>query len=118
MFSGLEPEAPRSIQGVGIALNADMRKAWERADCFCAFGGSRLLHIKLKLQGRLVNVISVYAPTFKAEEIEKDQFYRDLEAMVASASSGEPVFAMGDFNAQVGRRREEGETAQCSDSDE
>ena len=107
LLSGVEPSAPRSVQGVGIALNRHVRQAWEAADCYCSYGGSRLLHIKLKLSGRLVNVISVYAPTFKAEEVEKDRlFYADLEEMVNSAGSGEPVFVMGDFNARVGRHSE------------
>ena len=106
LFSGVEQSAPRSVQGVGIALNRHMRQAWESADCYCSYGGSRLLHIKLKLSGRLVNVISVYAPTFKAEDVEKDRFYADLEEIVNSAGSGEPVFVMGDFNARVGRNSE------------
>ena len=59
LFSGVEQSAPRSVQRVRIALNRNMRQAWESADCFCSLGGSRLLHIKLKLMGRLVNVISV-----------------------------------------------------------
>ena len=43
--------------------------------------------------------------------------YRDLEAMVGSASSGEPVVVMGDFHARVGRRRGDGEAGLCSASD-
>ena len=39
LFSGVEPESVRSIQGVGVVLNPEMRRAWENADSFCEYGG-------------------------------------------------------------------------------
>ena len=62
VFSGLPADAPKAMQGVAVVMNEAMQVAWRRAGSYCINYGGRLLHIKLELQRRVVNVISVYAP--------------------------------------------------------
>lgn len=71
-----------------------MRKAWEHADR-CEAQGSRLLRIKLKLNKRVLNVISVYATTFKMEVAQKDRFYDQLNPMLGHIGSQAEVHFQG-----------------------
>ena len=93
----------RGEQGVGIVLNPTMQKAWRHTGEFCEFAGSRLLRIKLRINNRLINVISVYAPTYNSEAMVKDAFYDGLNKMLGTIGSQEEVFILGDFNARVSR---------------
>lgn len=109
IFSGLLETAPQAQQGVGIVLNERMQQAWAKAGNFVETAGSRLLRIKLVIHKRVVNVISVYAPTYTNEALHKDAFYDSLNSMLGRVKSSEEVFVLGDFNARV-RRRESGDT--------
>ena len=102
VFSGLPETAPKAMQGVAACMNAEMQRAWRAAGQFCRYEGGRLLHVKLLLHGRVVNVVAVYAPTFNTEAAEKDAFYDKLREILDTVRSGEEVFVMGDFNARVG----------------
>ena len=103
IYSGLPEGAPKAEQGVGIVLNNDMQLAWARADKFCEPAGSRLLRINLILNKRVINVISVYAPTYNTEAARKDEFYDQLNQTLSRIGSHEEVFIFGDFNARVSR---------------
>ena len=103
VYSGVPLTAAKAEQGVGIVLDKEMCKAWRAAGEFCDFQGSRLMRIQLLLNKHKVNVISVYAPTYNSDVRIKDQFYRDLRAMLQTIPSSEEVFILGDFNARVGR---------------
>ena len=102
LFSGVSL-AKVAEQGVGIVLDGNMQKAWANADQFCEFKGSRLMRIKLRLNNHIVNVISIYAPTYNTEAILKDKFYEQLNSMLGTIPSQEEIFILGDFNARVGR---------------
>ena len=102
VFSGLPETAPKAMQGVAVCMNAEMQRAWRAAGQFCRYEGGRLLHVKLLLHVRVVNVVAVYAPTFNTEAAEKDAFYDKLQEILDTVRSGEEVFVMGDFNARVG----------------
>ena len=102
VFSGLPETAPKAMQGVAVCMNAEMHRAWRAAGQFCRYEGGRLLHVKLLLHVRVVNVVAVYAPTFNTEAAEKDAFYDKLREILDTVRSGEEVFVMGDFNARVG----------------
>lgn len=101
VYSGVPASAVRGEQGVGIAMNKAMQKAWKDTGQFCECAGSRLLRIKLRINNRIINVISVYAPTYNTEAAIKDSFYDRLNKMLGSISSCEEVFILGDFNARV-----------------
>ena len=75
LFSGPPHEAPVSLSGVAFLLNKDMQRAWEKAGSEVEYVNERLMRITVLLEDRLFQVISVYAPTFRASEQEKESFY-------------------------------------------
>ena len=48
-------------------------------------------------------LICAHAPTEEKEEIQKDDFYEDLERMYKKAPKHDIKIVMGDFNAKVGK---------------
>ena len=112
IFSGLPEEAPVSLYGVAIALNPAMQKAWRAAGSQVSYCNERLLKIKLRLDDRIFHVISVYAPTFRASETEKESFYAQLAKLTSECKSSEELVIMGDFNARVGTRGKETSTVE------
>lgn len=52
----------------------------------------------------MFHVISVYAPTYRATDIEKEEFYQNLSKLRGKYKAGEELVVLGDFNARVGRR--------------
>ena len=58
----------------------------------------------LCLQGNPFNitVIQVYAPTSIAEEVEVEQFYKDLQDILQQTPKKDVLFIIGDWNAKVG----------------
>ena len=55
-------------------MNIEKQRAWRAAGQFCRCEGGGLLQVKLLLQGRVVKIFAVYAPTFNTEAAEKDLF--------------------------------------------
>ena len=60
--------------------------------------------ISVHFQGKPFNitVIQVYAPTSKAEEIEDELFYEDLQDLSELTPKKDVLFILGDWNAKVG----------------
>ena len=63
----------------------------------------RLMKLNMYTQKGYLTLISVYAPTMKAGEEEKDSFYRLLEEEVKKVPARNSLLVLGDFNARVGR---------------
>ena len=102
LFSGVDKEAAKAMQGVGFLLNKEMQKAWKDADQLCEYNGGRLLRIRLRIQGRYFSVISCYAPTFRCPDEEKETFYEELGKMLDAVPRKDELVILGDFNARVG----------------
>ena len=49
-----------------------------------------------------MTVIQVYAPTSKAEEVEDEQFYEDLQDLLELTPKNHVLCITGDWNAKVG----------------
>ena len=49
-----------------------------------------------------ITIGSVYAPTQWAHVEMKDQFCDDLQAVISSAPTDDPLLMMGDFNERIG----------------
>ena len=49
-----------------------------------------------------ITVIQVYAPTSKAEKVEVERFYEDLQDLLELATKKDVLFIKGDWNAKVG----------------
>ena len=118
IFSGLPEDAPVSLHGVAFALNPKMQQAWRAAGSYVNYHSERLLEIKVRIEDRTFRVISVYAPTFRAPEIEKDKFYDDLRSLTGKCRACEELVIMGDFNARVGTRTSDRQGPDDMDTDE
>jgi len=59
----------------------------------------------LRIRGRFFNttIICVHAPREEKDEIQKDDFYEDLERIYMKAPKHDIKVVMGDFNAKVGK---------------
>ena len=57
----------------------------------------------LRIRGRFFNTTCVHAPTEEKDEIQKDDFYEDLERMYLKVPKHDIKVMMGDFNAKVGK---------------
>ena len=57
-----------------------------------------------------ITVIQVYAPTSKAEEVEVEQFYEDLQDLLELTPQKDILFIIGDWNAKVGSQEIPGVT--------
>ena len=60
--------------------------------------------ISLCFQGKPFNitVIQAQAPTTKAEEVEVEWFYDDLQELLELTPKKDVLFTIGDWNAKVG----------------
>ena len=62
------------------------------------------MSLRLPIQdNKFATVLSVYAPTLKAETGVKEAFYRDLHNLLQQADSKDKLLILGDFNARVGQ---------------
>ena len=68
--------------------------------------------ISVRFQGKPFNttVIQVYALTSKAEEVEVEQFYEDLQDLLELTPKKDVLFITGDWNAKVGSQETPGGT--------
>ena len=117
LFSGLPETAPKSMYGVAFALNTDMQRCWKEAGSYVDYINERMIKIRLQIEGRVFNVVSVYAPTFRAQERDKEAFYEELRRVAQETNANEELIIMGDFNARVGTRALDVEADQEGASD-
>ena len=66
----------------------------------------RVMSLRLRHSLGTLAVFSVYAPTSKGDEDNKNRFYQQLSAAVEQCTARETPLVMGDFNAVVGSRRD------------
>ena len=68
--------------------------------------------ISVPFQGKPFNItgIQVYAPTTNAEEVEVEQFYEDLQDLLALTPKKDVLFIIEDWNAKVGSQEIPGVT--------
>ena len=92
-----------------IILNKDAAKAWREGGEQWNPISSRIISARLKLQEdksrrrpRLLSIISVYAPTFRSSQDEKDRFYEELQNEIDGILPSDILIVMGDLNARVG----------------
>ena len=68
--------------------------------------------ISVRFQGKPFNitVIQIYAPTSNAEEVEVEQFYKDLQKILQLTPKKYVLFIIGDWSAKVGSQEIPGVT--------
>ena len=57
-----------------------------------------------------ITVIQIYALTSKAEEVEVEQFYEDLQGLLELTPRKDVLFIIGDWNANIGSQEIPGVT--------
>ena len=57
-----------------------------------------------------ITVIQIYALTSKAEEVEVEQFYEDLQGLLELTPKKDVLFIIGDWNANIGSQEIPGVT--------
>ncbi|KAK3558182.1 hypothetical protein QTP86_012373 [Hemibagrus guttatus] len=62
----------------------------------------RVMSLKLKIEGVMMNVVSGYAPQVGCELEEKERFWSELDEVMESIPTGERVVIGADFNGHVG----------------
>ena len=110
-----EEEIKRN-EGVGIMLNKFATVAWREAGEKWEAVSSRIISARLKISKRrqrrpggsresrnvFATIISVYAPTAKATENIKSQFFTRLQDTLDKVPQSDILILLGDFNARVG----------------
>ena len=95
-------------EGVGIAL----AERWKSGGEEWKHVSSRIVSARLQLCDRAVggrrqgpvfgSIVSVYAPTHRASQEDKDKFFADLQGVIDGISGSDVLMIVGDFNARVG----------------
>lgn len=65
----------------------------------------RVAVLNMKIQGYLISIIQVYAPTSSASSCEIDDFYKTIDSVLDTTHKN--IILMGDFNAKIGFPRPE-----------
>jgi endonuclease/exonuclease/phosphatase family metal-dependent hydrolase len=63
----------------------------------------RICVLRIKTKFHNLSLINVHAPTEEKEEIEKEDFYQNLEEVYDSCPSNDIKIVLGDLNAKVGK---------------
>ena len=84
--------------GVGVILKEDyIRRVLEVKRI-----SDRMMHMKLEIEGAMMNVVSAYAPQVGDTMEEKEKFWTDLEEVIENIPKKERVMIGADFNGHVG----------------
>ena len=91
-------EGEARIHGVGFAVKNSLLSSIQPP----TEGTERILTLRLSTSVGFVTIMSIYAPTLSSAADLKDQFYEELDSVIKSIPTSEPLFLLGDFNARVG----------------
>ena len=100
-------------EGVGLVLDPSMVESWRECGEVWSPVSSRIVMARLMLCDKARSsrggsglvygiIVSVYAPTHRASQKDKDKFYADLLSVVDGVSAEDVLLVVGDFNARVG----------------
>nr|VZI47289.1 unnamed protein product [Spirometra erinaceieuropaei] len=95
------PRAERRDAGVTFAIRIDIVG---QLPCSPQGINDRLMSLRLPLRrgGKFATIISAYAPPMTCSDAVRDNFYEDLNALLATVSKADKLIVLGDFNARVG----------------
>ena len=63
----------------------------------------RLMAMKLKVKGCILNIVSAYAPQVNNSMEKKNDFWEDLDGLIESISKEERIVLGADLNGHVGK---------------
>ncbi|XP_042504708.1 uncharacterized protein LOC122081598 [Macadamia integrifolia] len=85
--------------GGGIVVDRDLKNEVVDVKRF----GSRIIAIKLVLDGETINIASAYAPQAGLDESVKLLFWEHMDDLVQGLGQGEKIIIEGDLNGHVGK---------------
>lgn len=95
-------------EGVAIVLRGRAARAWKDGGSQWRAISPRLavaqLRLKTNRQEICIHVVVCYAPTYRSQRCQKDEFYNDLQRLLSAVPSTDKFILLGDFNARVGSR--------------
>ncbi|XP_071512677.1 uncharacterized protein [Panulirus ornatus] len=97
-------ERTRAREGVAILLKQEL---WEYV-IECKKVNSRLIWVKLKVDGERWVIIGAYAPGHEKKDQERQVFWEQLNECVSGFDARDRVIVMGDLNAKVSNVAVEG----------
>ncbi|XP_071539225.1 craniofacial development protein 2-like [Panulirus ornatus] len=97
-------ERTRAREGVAILLKQEL---WEYV-IECKKVNSRLIWVKLKVDGERWVIIGAYAPGHEKKDQERQVFWEQLNECVSGFDARDRVIMMGDLNAKVSNVAVEG----------
>ena len=91
----------RCLSGVGFMIKTSIARKLQNLP---VGHSDRIMSLRPPVQdSKFATVLSVYAPTLRAETGVKEAFYRDLHNLLQQVDSKDKSLILGDFNARVGR---------------
>ena len=84
--------------GIGIVLREELAESVLEVKRV----SDRLMPMKLKVNGSILNIVSAYAPQVNNSMEEKNDFWEDLDGLVESISKEERIVLGADLNGHVG----------------
>ncbi|XP_019618826.1 PREDICTED: uncharacterized protein LOC109465826 [Branchiostoma belcheri] len=99
LYSGHEDQHRR---GVGMVLDKEASRAltgWKPVN-------DRIITARFQSRHGKTTIVQVYAPTEDADEVDKDDFYEQLQDTFDNIPSHDVKILMGDFNAQIDSNRQ------------
>ena len=96
-----KPEGERREAGVGFAIKKDIvTKLTEMPQPV----SDRIMTMRLPLsKDNFATIISVYAPTMRNPDENKEAFYNQLASVLSGIPRTDKLLLIGDFNARIGR---------------
>ncbi|XP_042481018.1 uncharacterized protein LOC122061669 [Macadamia integrifolia] len=85
--------------GVGLVVDRDLKNEVVDVKIF----GSRIIALKLMLDGETINIASAYAPQAGLDESVKLLFWEHMDDLVQGIGWGEKIIIGGDLNGHVGK---------------
>ena len=84
--------------GAGIVLRKDLVDRMVEVERT----SDRLISMKLKVDGMLIDIVSAYEPQVECDEEDKEAFWADPEEVVGKIMRDERLVIGADLNAHVG----------------
>ena len=84
--------------GIGIVMREELDESLLEVKRV----SDRLMVMKLKVKGHILNIVSAYAPQDNSSMEEKNDFWQDLDGFIESVSKEERIVLGADLNGHVG----------------
>ena len=85
--------------GVGVSIHKDL----DTYVIGVIYKSNRMIIVKLGYEGRVINVISVYAPQVNRSRADKEKFWIEFEEEMRKIPKEDMIWIGGDLNGHIGK---------------